>query len=140
MPNNILGFCCIGVNMDEVLAYADAPYADGQRRTDNLRAGVVGIANDVCRLALAMGAIPRPPLGFIPGDGTICTGELQGNPCLCAESVQGVHKSLIHLLQGAGRRAFLELGLFEILGGNHISFSLLPPGPPAHTNNARSAS
>ena len=124
MEDNILWKGGVRVHMDKVLTDTDSPNPNSQRSLDYLHTVLSGRTSDVYRFTASVCAIAAAAFCSIPFHGAVGAIQNQRDTGDGTEGIKALHKLLVHILKRARRGASLELGLLEILCGNHIiSFS-----------------
>lgn len=109
VEHNVLRQRRVVVGVHEILADTDAGEAGGKQAADYLhpRGGIV--SRDIHGPAAGVRAVTAAPLRKVPRLRTVCAIQLERYPGQIAGPVQTVHRRLVHILQGAGRYAPLEL-------------------------------
>ena len=101
--------------MDKGLADANTDYPTFHRSLDNLESRSGGITPNICGLAPCMGRITTTSLGDVPLAGTVCAVQDERNSSRFADGVQQAKEGPVHVVNGTGRGAGLELCRREIL-------------------------
>ena len=109
MPEDVLRERRVLVDVDVVLADADAGDAALQGCADYLHAVRVGVASDIHGKALCVGAVAAPALGDIPLPRAVCAVQDERNTSRFADGVQQAEEGPVHVVNRAGRDAGLEL-------------------------------